>query len=92
MDPMKLLKKGVVEAMNKAKTEPLMYGYALFRYTQACDTVALEGGPTGSTVVQSLKDEIGEMIIDNLLDYASDVLTEVPFAGTAIKILKMIMG
>ena len=81
----------MVDVINKAKAEPLIYGFALFRYTQVNERI--ESGPTGSNVLDTLKDEVGSMVMENLIGQTTDVLTEViPFAGSAIKILRMILG
>jgi len=68
----------------------LIYGYALMRLTQEIDTT--QDGPVNFDMVENLKSELGDLVVETLVgkvtDVATDVLSSViPFAGTAIKIL-----
>lgn len=97
-NPMNALKKaisvGVSEVLSQTKQEPLMYAYGLLRLNQAMAELTDTSDQSRLyQIVEGIKSEIGDQIVDHLVHHVTDaVVSAVPFAGAALKILKMATG
>eukprot|EP00347_Sterkiella_histriomuscorum_P007799 403347517 len=71
---------------------PLLYGFALMNYSEKM-SIENEGPHMRQQKMNEIRSEVGNLVVDNLFDFGSEVLSSViPFAGTAIKIIKMLFG